>query len=63
MKRETLQQHKEVVLVCEKGISEVEVISNVSIPQSNKKCIVQIITGQIIMLKIVKSKKKKTMFL
>jgi hypothetical protein len=28
MKRETLQQHKEVALVCEEGIYEVEVISN-----------------------------------
>jgi hypothetical protein len=28
MKRETLQQHKEVALVCEEGISEVEAINN-----------------------------------
>jgi hypothetical protein len=35
MKRETLQQHKEITLVCE-GIFEVEVISNLSLPQSRK---------------------------
>jgi hypothetical protein len=32
----TLQQHKEVALVCEEGIFEVEAINNLSIPQSNK---------------------------
>jgi hypothetical protein len=32
MKRKTLKQHKEVTLVCEKGISEVEAINNPSIP-------------------------------
>ncbi len=36
MKRKTLQQHKEKALVCEEGISEVEAISSVSVPQSNK---------------------------
>jgi len=36
MKRKTLQQHKEVALVCEKGISEVKVINNLLIPHSNK---------------------------
>jgi hypothetical protein len=30
MKRKTLQQHKEIALVCEEGIFEVKVISNVS---------------------------------
>jgi hypothetical protein len=28
MKKETLQQHKEVALVCEEGIFEIEVIKN-----------------------------------
>jgi hypothetical protein len=37
MKRKTLQQHKEVALVCEKEISKVEAVSNLSIPQSSKK--------------------------
>ncbi len=32
MKKKTLQQHKETALVYEKGIFEVEVISNLSIP-------------------------------
>ncbi len=32
MKRETLQQHKEVALICEKGIFEVEAISNLLVP-------------------------------
>jgi len=32
MKRETLHQHKEVVLVCEEGIFYVEVISNLLVP-------------------------------
>jgi hypothetical protein len=36
MKRETLQQHKEVALVCEEGIFEVEAISNLLIPQTSK---------------------------
>jgi hypothetical protein len=36
MKRKTPQQHKEVALVCEEGISKVEVVSNLSIPQSSK---------------------------
>jgi hypothetical protein len=32
MKKETLQQHKEVTLVCEKGIFEVEAINNLLVP-------------------------------
>jgi hypothetical protein len=32
MKRKTMHQHKEVALVCEEGISEVEAISNLLIP-------------------------------
>ncbi len=40
MKRKTLQQHKEIALVCEEGISEIEAISNLSIPQSNKTILV-----------------------
>jgi hypothetical protein len=32
MKRKTLQQHKESTLVCEEGIFEVEVISNLLVP-------------------------------
>jgi hypothetical protein len=32
MKRKTLQQHKKVDLVCEKGICKVKVISNLSVP-------------------------------
>jgi hypothetical protein len=36
MKRETLQKHKEVALVCEIGISKVEALNNLSIPQINK---------------------------
>jgi hypothetical protein len=36
MKRETLQQHEEIALVCEKGIFEVEAINNLSIPHSSK---------------------------
>jgi len=36
MKKKTLQQHKEASLVCEKGISEVEAINNLLIPQNNK---------------------------
>jgi len=50
MKKETLQQHKEVVLVCEEGIFEVEAISNLLVPQSNKVVLVQkpyIVTKQI----------------
>jgi hypothetical protein len=35
-KRKTLQQHKEVVLVCEKGIYEVKVINNLLIPHNSK---------------------------
>jgi hypothetical protein len=36
MKRKTLHQHKEVVLVCEKGIYEVETISNVLVSHIGK---------------------------
>ncbi len=36
MKRETLQQHKEISLVCEEGIFEVEAISNMLVPQNSK---------------------------
>jgi hypothetical protein len=36
MKRETLQQHEETTLVCEKGIFELEFINNLLAPQSNK---------------------------
>jgi hypothetical protein len=32
MKRKTMHQHKEVALVCEKGISKVKAISNLLIP-------------------------------
>jgi hypothetical protein len=32
MKRKTLQQHKEVALVCEEGIFEVEAINNLLVP-------------------------------
>ncbi len=32
MKRETLQQHKETTLVCEKRIFEIEAISNMLVP-------------------------------
>ncbi len=41
MKKETLQQHKEVALVCEEGIFEVKVISNLLVPQSNRVVLVQ----------------------
>jgi hypothetical protein len=36
MKRETLQQHKETTLVCEKRISKIEVINNLLVPQNSK---------------------------
>jgi hypothetical protein len=36
MKRESLQQHKETTLVHERGIFEVDAISNLSIPNSSK---------------------------
>jgi hypothetical protein len=36
MKRGTLHQHKEVALVCEEGISEVEAVSNLLVPQISK---------------------------
>jgi len=41
MKRETLQQYKEVALVCEEGISKVEAISNALEPHSSKIILVQ----------------------
>jgi hypothetical protein len=41
MKKETLQQHKETTLVCEKKVSKVEAISNLSIPQSSKTILTQ----------------------
>jgi hypothetical protein len=41
MKRETLQEHKEATFVCEEGISEVETISSLLIPQNNKRISVQ----------------------
>jgi hypothetical protein len=64
-------------LVCEEGIYEVNAISNVSIPLISKtilaqnvkqlerkhECIVQIVIGQIIMLKTIKSKERKIFFL
>ncbi len=73
MKRETFQQHKETTLVCEKGIYEAKAMSNLSVPQRSKtyqlrnlrefqgkqECTVQIVTGQIIMLKLVESKRKE----
>jgi hypothetical protein len=36
MKKETLQQHKEVAFVCEEGIFEVEAINNLLVPQISK---------------------------
>ncbi len=64
-------------MVCEEGIYEVNAISNVSIPLISKtilaqnvkqlerkhECIVQIVIGQIIMLKTIKSKERKIFFL
>ncbi len=41
MKRETLQQHKEATLVCEKGIYEVEAVNNFLVPQSSKIILAQ----------------------
>ncbi len=41
MKRETLQQHKEITLVCEKGIYEVKTISNMLIPHNHKTILTQ----------------------
>jgi hypothetical protein len=40
MKRQTLQQHKEITLVY-KGISKVEAINNLLIPQSSKTILAQ----------------------
>jgi hypothetical protein len=36
MKRETLQQHKEATLVCEKRIFEVKDVSNMLVPYSKR---------------------------
>jgi hypothetical protein len=36
MKKETLQQHKKVALVCEKGIFKEKGISNLFVPQNSK---------------------------
>jgi hypothetical protein len=36
MKRETLKQHKEVALVYEEGIFEIEAISNLLVPHNSK---------------------------
>jgi hypothetical protein len=41
MKKKTLQQHKETALVCEEGISKVETISNMLVPQNSKTIIAQ----------------------
>jgi hypothetical protein len=41
MKRETTQQLKEGALVCEKGISNVEAINNLLVPQSSKTILTQ----------------------
>jgi hypothetical protein len=41
VKRETLQEHKEATLVCEKGISKIEAIINLLVPQSNKTLSIQ----------------------
>jgi hypothetical protein len=35
MKRKTLQWHKETTLVCEKGISKVDAMNNLLVPQNN----------------------------
>jgi hypothetical protein len=36
MKRKTMYQHKQASLVCEEGIFEVEVLSNLLIPHNSK---------------------------
>jgi hypothetical protein len=36
MKRESLKHHKEATLVCGEGISEIEVICSLLIPQNSK---------------------------
>jgi hypothetical protein len=36
MKRSTLQQHKEVVMLCEEGMTNVEIRSALLIPQGTK---------------------------
>jgi len=41
MKRKTLQQHKKIVLVCEEGINEVEVINNILVPRISKIVLAQ----------------------
>jgi hypothetical protein len=52
MKRKTLQQHKEAILVCEKRIFEVEVIIFLSILHNNKTILTlkpQIVTEKTLM--------------
>jgi hypothetical protein len=77
MKRVTLQQHKETTLVCEKGIYKVDVISNMSIPQSSNIILAQkpqTITEKTLMyythchrtnhnVETIKSKERNTLFL
>jgi hypothetical protein len=41
IKRKTIQQHKEKTLVCEEGISKVEAINNLLVPQSNKTTLIE----------------------
>jgi len=41
MKRKTLQQYKEVALVCEEGISKAKAISNLLVPQNIKTILAQ----------------------
>jgi hypothetical protein len=41
MKRETLQQHKEITLVYEEGIFEIKAINNLLVPQNDKIILVQ----------------------
>jgi hypothetical protein len=36
MKRSTLQQHKEVIMLCEEGMTTVEIRNALSIPQNTK---------------------------
>jgi hypothetical protein len=50
MKRETLQQHKEAILVCEERIFYIKTINNMSIPYNGKIILVQ--KPQIVLEKI-----------
>jgi len=50
MKRETLQQHKETILVCEEGIFDIEAINNLLVPYNGKIVLVQ--KPQIVLEKI-----------